>query len=171
MITETLTFFEELFTTAFVDETSDALRMEIVQKRPFQDDPTRKAPYLILTFDEDKGLIPDPDTPPEIGGPTYWKLHLKVRAAPKVQKDRETAYTLVSVLMMRVMYTLRNSYLQHPVFAGGVYLNNYNWLLITKSVPHVYGGEREWLSYVDVHFYVRLAEPNPYGTYLSEIPE
>jgi len=164
MITEVLNYFEQVFKTAFIDETTDALRMALVQKRPFQDDPTRTAPYLILTFDEAKGTIPDPDTPPEIGGPTYWKMFLKVKAAPKVQTSREEAYRLVGLLSMRVSYVLRQQYMAQPVFANGGMMRLYNWLMIDKVVTHVYGGEREWLSYAEVYFFVRLAEPYPFGS-------
>jgi hypothetical protein len=169
MITEVLTFFEALFTEAFIINTSDALRMALVQKRPFQDDPTRKAPYLILTFDETQGLVPDPDIKPEIGGPNYWKLYLKVKAAPKVQTDRETAYTLAGALSMRVAYVIRSAYNQQPAFAGGSRLQMYDWLNLNKIVTHVYGGEREWLSYTEIYFFVRIAETRPFGEYIADL--
>jgi hypothetical protein len=164
MITETLTYFEAMLRDALIDNATDELRMVLVQKRPFQEDPTRTAPYTILTFDEEKGMIPDPDTPPEIGGPTYWKLFLKIRSAPKVQTSREIAYELVGKLAMRVSYVLRQLYLQQPAFLNLGYMRNYNWLMIDRVVTHVYGGEREWLSHADIYFHARLAEPYPFGS-------
>jgi hypothetical protein len=169
MITEVLNYFEGVLYNALVNETNDALRMALVQKRPFQEDPTRTAPYTVLTFDEEKGMIPDPDTPPEIGGPTYWKLFLKIKAAPKVQVNREEAYRLVGILAMRILYLLRQQYRSQPTFLNGGRMQNYNWLMVDKVITHVYGGEREWLSYADIRFFVRVVEPNPYGSYIGEV--
>ncbi len=170
MINAALDFYVNLFTEAFVENGDDALKMSVVQKRPFQDDPTRKAPYLILHFDEEKGTQPDTELKYEIGGPTYWKVFLKLKAAPKVQTSREKAYTLSDVLLQRTLWVLRNAYRQHTETLAGATLWQLDWNFITKASIHMAGGEREWLPHIEVYWYHRVQEPHRFGTYVSEIP-
>jgi hypothetical protein len=169
MITPLLDFWVQTFTTQLMTHTEDDLRMTVVKKAPFQDDPTRKAPYLLMSIDEDLGLVPD--SPSEIGGPLRWQLHLKLRAAPKVVSTVDRAYHLVDVLSMRVCHIIRAHTFDHPTALNGSCMDNRDWFTITKVMPKVYGGEREWLSHVDVFFFARIKEPGPapYGTYPNNL--
>lgn len=164
-----LDFWVRTFTTELMHNTEDDLRMVVVKKAPFQDDPTRKAPYLLLSIDEDHGLVPD--TPIEIGGHLRWSLHLKLRAAPRVVSSVDRAYHLVDVLSMRVCRILREHTFDQPLAPNGAFMDNRDWFTIAKVLPKVYGGEREWLSYVDIHFVVRIKEPGPppYGSYPDKL--
>lgn len=169
MITPILDFWVGIFTTELMHNTEDELRMVVVKKAPFQDDPIRKAPYLLVSIDEEFGMVPD--HPMEIGGHLRWSLHLKLRAAPRVVTTVDRAYHLVDILNQRVCYLLRQHTFDQPEAANGGFMDNRDWFTITKVMPKVYGGEREWLSYVDIHFIVKIKEPGPppYGIYPEKL--
>lgn len=161
MMNLVLDFWCETFSTELIENTDDQLALKVCQKGPFQDDPTRKAPYLILSIDEEKGMIPD-NKDLEVGGGIPWTVYLKVRAAPKVVNTAEKAYTLVDLLAHRILHVIQVHSFVQPSIAGVSFVQNYDQLNIDKLVPKVYGGEREWLSYVEVYFHTRIKQPrNP----------
>jgi hypothetical protein len=168
MISTLLDFWLEVFTRELMHDTNDELRMIIVKKAPLQEDPTRKAPYLIMHTDEEKGL--EPVGPQEIGGPLRWKVHMKMRAAPKVATTVDRAYHLVDVLTSRICHLLRQETFAHPEGINGAMMDNWNWLIVDKVKPKVYGGEREWLSYVDIEFHCFMREPGPFPFGNSILP-
>jgi hypothetical protein len=165
-VTSVLDHWIEIFTTRFIEDTSDDLRLAVVKKFPFQDDPIRKAPYLLVGEDFDLGVVPELAT--EIGGTAWWRLNLKIKAAPKPAKSADRAYYLVDLLGRRIVYTLREKALVGQTIAlPGVQLSNRDWNFVTKVAHKVYGGESEWLAYVEIDFFQRAQElgPFPYGAY------
>ncbi len=159
-----LAYWETTFKDVFATDTTDDLKMKIIRKAPLQDDPTRQAPYIVLGFDQTrdaKGII-IPDEPIEIGGSAWWKIHLELRAAPKVQTTRDKAYYLVDLLTYRIVHTLRSYGMVAGDANGAIMLQNRDWNFITELSPKVYGGESEWLSYVDIRFFQRVRETGPY---------
>lgn len=163
MITTVLNFWLQVFEEELRNNVDDDLRLVIVKKAPFQEDPTRKAPYLLLDVNEEKGLEPMQQ---EIGGRNPWKLNMILRAAPRVQTSAEAAYHLVDILTMRLMNVIRvHSFDTVNIEANGGYISNSTWNLIDGIYPKVYGGEREWLSYVVIHFWTGVAEPARYSQF------
>ncbi len=169
-----LEYWEDIFAETFKNDTSDYLKMSVIKKFPFQEDPTVKAPYLLLGVDErqrDKAGIVVPDEPIEIGGSAWWKIHLHIRAAPKLVTKADKAYYLVDLLTQRVVYKLREKSFGVALGQGNLALMNRDWHFITGISPKVYGGEQQWLSYVDIYFYQRVYElgPFPYGDYPDDL--
>lgn len=168
-----LNYWVEVFQEQFKSETSDELKMKIVKKFPFQDDPTRTAPYFLIGLDdrrEEEGIAV-PDDPIEIGGSAWWKVYFKIRVAPKVVTTSDKAYYLVDLLARRTVYVLRSNGLITVPGQGAISMQNLDWNYISAISPKVYGGEREWLSYVDIYFHQRVREtgPFPYGDYPEEL--
>jgi hypothetical protein len=165
-ITSVLDHWIEIFAARLQEGTSDDLRMNVIKKFPFQDDPIRKAPYLLIGEHPDDGIVPD--LPTEIGGTAWWRLNLRIKAAPKPTKSADRAYYLVDLLGQRIVHTLRsNALLGQTISVPGLQLSNRDWNFITKVTHKVYGGESEWLSYVEIEFFQRAQElgPFPYGAY------
>ena len=167
MIDTLTTFWIDTFTDRLKTRTplGDSLRMSVVKKAPFQDDPTVAVPYLILDIDE-KGMQPEELV--EIGGSVYWVAHLKLRAAPKVQAKVEDAYKQVDLLAQRIVWIIRDVALNsHPSDQMGMMMDNRDWFLFDIIKPKITGGDGEWQSRVDIHFRSRIREegPYPYGQY------
>lgn len=178
MLYEALQYWQTVFTQVFITamSTNDLLRMSVVQKAPFQDDPTRKAPYLVL-FGGEHGIQLASDTdvpmegqgaiavPQEVGGPTYWTVDLGLKAAPRVQTDSDSAYRLVSLLTERCLHVLQDHALDTYEASNGGTFGGIHWNPVYHLLPHVYGGEREWLSYTTIRFYTLLRVPYRVGTF------
>jgi hypothetical protein len=168
-----ITHWQEIFKERFKDETTDALKMKVVDKMPFQDDPTRVAPYITIGLDERRleAGISVPEEPIEIGGPARWKVYLRIRAAPKVAKSADLAYYYVDLLTHRIVYTLREKALLRAAGQGNIILANRDWNFINGISPKVYGGDREWLSYVDIYWTQQVKETGsyPYGEYPGDL--
>ncbi len=148
-----LDYWRDLFIEKLKDDTDDELKMVVVKKAPFQDDPIRKAPYLLIGEDIDKGVVLESQQ--EIGGSVWWIANLKIRASPKSQKTPERAYYLVELLGQRIVWLLRKYSFAHPSGQGIPSLQNRDWNFIVKITHKVYGGESEWLSYVEIEFFQR----------------
>ena len=174
MITTLLDYWVGVFAEELRDNTKDELKLLVVKKAPFQDDPTRKVPYLIIDVDSEKGIMPDPDWPAEVGGALRWRAYLKIRAAPKVVSSVDRAYHLTEVLQMRICYLLRTKAYEQPTAPNGSFMSNASPLVIDKIVPKMSGGEKEWLPHVDIFFHSSIDEPRSieafaYGTYPGTI--
>lgn len=168
IITSVLDYWVDIFTVALRDDTTDELKMNLIKKAPFQDDPVRQAPYLLIGENDYKGVVPHAVV--EIGGPMNWDVYLSIKASPKVQKTTQRAYYLVDLLAQRIVYLIRQHSMTQAQY-GNVQLQNRDWMLIEKVHHKVYGGEGEWLSYARVDFFQRVSEvgPYPYGAYPGTI--
>ncbi len=169
MINYILDHWVEEFTERLKDDTSDALKANFIEKDPYQRDPVRDAPYIHIGIGE-KGI--EPEGLAEIGGSSWWVAHLTIKAAPKSQKTKERAYYLADLLGQRILWILRNESLTIVLAPQGTgRLFNRDRGVIERIYPKVYGGEGEWLSYVEVTFFQRIREvgPAPYGAFPGDI--
>ena len=174
MFLPVLDYWVAIFQEQFVDNTADELTMKIVKKKPFQEDPTVKAPYILIGWNPEKALVPAKLSTgereyPQIGGGVPWTMHLTLRAAPKVVKTADQAYALIGQLTQRCMHILRKHALEEVDLLGSTTISNYDWLVIDSVTPKIQGGDREWLSHVDIEFHQRVLEKYPFGTYVSEL--
>jgi hypothetical protein len=170
IISDLLTFWLDIFTTELQENSDDELKMTLLKRAPMQEDPVRKAPWLVISENDDTGKGFQVDPLREIGGGHWWIGHLRIKAAPKVQKTAERAYYLCDVLGQRIIYLLRQYSLGQPV-RGNVMMENTDWFIIDNVSHKVTGGEGEWISYVTIEFHNRVSErgPFPFGTYPSEL--
>jgi len=166
-----LSFWVETLGKKLKDETNDELKLKICKKSPFQDDPIRQAPYLLIGENEDPGKGITQESLFEIGGTFWWIAHMRIKASPRSQKTSDRAYYLVDLLGQRIIYLLRLNSFAHPHRHGAPLMDNRDWTFITQVYHKVYGGEGEWLSYVQIDFYNRVSEkgPFPYGEYPGTI--
>jgi hypothetical protein len=165
MIYDLLTYWVGVFTTQFQELTDDELQMTVIKKAPFQDDPIRKAPYLIISLDTEHGRGITPFDIQEIGGPETWKVTLSIKAAPRSTTTAERAYWLTDVLIGRLMYVIQSHALDTFTTQSGAALKNRDWNIITRVVPDIRGGEREWIPSVTVEFFCIMSMPPRYGSY------
>lgn len=166
MITPILDHWVTIFQTRLQENTDDGLKLKVVKKLPFQDDPIRQSPYLVIGENEQLGI--KPENLGEIGGSSWWIVNLYIKAAPSPATTPDRAYYLVDLLSRRITYTIREMSLPgQQVEIPGLYLFNRDWHVIQQVKHKVYGGEREWLSYVEINFFQYAMElgPHPYGKY------
>jgi hypothetical protein len=159
IINAVLDLWIPVFTEGLKTNISDELKLTLIKKAPFQEDPIKQAPYLLIGENEDKGVVPAKNV--EIGGPMTWDVHLRIKAAPKVQKTSERAYYLSDLLGQRIVYLIQKNSLDLGDY-GRFQVHSHDWLVIDSIVHRIYGGEGEWLSYVKVDFSIGVRSPGPY---------
>lgn len=140
--------------------TSDPLRARRVEKYPLQDDPTTQAPYIIVAPDVERGQIPDPEMPPEIGGGTWWVDFYQVEGRIPKQVSKNAAYTAIGTFrdrILRALITYGN--------LDGVTTDDSKWYIwksgagpdgpIARSRVRVFGGDREFYGEALFELYYR----------------
>lgn len=166
---DVLIFWKETFAEALRDDVGDLLRLSTIKIGPLQDDPIYNAPYLLVGIDDEKGMQAAEWR--EIGGPMRWKLHLFVKAAPRMQPSIERLLYYLDALTKRIVSTIiRQGVRRLSMENGGdaLMISEYD---ISAIYPNIFGGEREWNGSVRVEFahLVEFSAPSPFVPFPDDV--
>jgi hypothetical protein len=142
-----------------IDE-DDSLRLKLVSKAPFQDDPTTRAPFIIVGYNDDQGSELDPFHDPEVGGGVRWMHPFVLWGGTPRKSSRTLCYAAINSLKrraIRVLYDHEN--LDDLASGSGEYLDVGTWDMIDLATSRIFGGESEWYGEMRIEFHLFSVDP------------
>lgn len=140
---------------------ADPVRLKTCELAPLQDDPTTRAPLVLVMYDPDLGSVPDELYGPDIGGGPRWVNYFRIVGRIPQAHDKYEALRNIGIMRDRIR---RAVYKHNNMVGTEAQSGEWVWVMGPRldfelQRQRLIGGESEWYAEVRLIFSCRSEDP------------